>query len=279
MNAQKLLSRYNLKWDPFSSQIPTDALWASKPFEHFAWRMGQQVFHGGFAMVSGQPGTGKSVALRLLAARLADLRDVKVGILTRPQSQISDFYREMGDLFDVKLVPSNRYGGFRALRSRWKAHVEATLMRPVLLIDEAQEMPMETISELRLLQSADFDSVSFLCVVLCGDDRLDAMLRHPDLLPVQSRIQIRFSLLRADPDDLRILLDHLLSTAGNPDLFSQDVLAALVEHCAGNLRALMHMASDLLQAAVAAEVPRIDQKLFLDVFNPEAPRKKPRSKP
>lgn len=43
-------------------------------------------------------------------------------------------------MFGVELKPNNRWGGFKALRERWQAHLEKTLLRPVLLIDEAQEM-------------------------------------------------------------------------------------------------------------------------------------------
>jgi hypothetical protein len=58
--------------------------------------------------------------------------------MERPQSGLGDFYREMGMLFGVNLTPANPYGGFKALREKWRTHIKATLFRPVLLIDEAQ---------------------------------------------------------------------------------------------------------------------------------------------
>ena len=70
----------------------------------------------------------------------------------------------LGDLFAVSLQPHNRWGGFKTLRERWFAHLESTRLRPVLLIDEAQEMAPATLSELRLLASARFDSQILLCV-------------------------------------------------------------------------------------------------------------------
>ena len=94
--------------------------------KNFAWRVEQLVQEGGFALISGESGTGKSVALRIVAERLAALRDVVVGVLERPQSKSADFYRELGDIFSVKLRPSNRWGGFNALRERWKTHVAST---------------------------------------------------------------------------------------------------------------------------------------------------------
>jgi hypothetical protein len=95
---------------------------------------------GGFAMIHGDPGTGKSVALRLLADRLAHLPDITVGAINHPQSNLADFYREMGDIFGVPLRPHNRWGGFKALREAWLVHLETTRRRAILLVDEAQEM-------------------------------------------------------------------------------------------------------------------------------------------
>jgi general secretion pathway protein A len=172
MNAKKLLALWGLKWNPFSPDLPSEALLVTAPVEHFAWRVEQLVQEGGFALIRGESGTGKSVALRIVAERLAALRDVVVGVLERPQSKTADFYRELGEVFSVKLSPSNRYGGFKALRERWRAHLSATRIKPVLLIDEAQEMAPEVLSELRLLSSADFDATALLTMVLSGNYRL-----------------------------------------------------------------------------------------------------------
>ena len=126
MSAKKLLALWGLKWNPFTPELPGDALLTTAKIDNFAWRVEQLVQEGGFALISGESGTGKSVALRIVAGRLTTLRDVTVGAVERPQSKSADFYRELGDIFGVKLRPSNRWGGFRALRERWKAHVAST---------------------------------------------------------------------------------------------------------------------------------------------------------
>ena len=156
--SQTLLALYGLKWNPFSQELPTEALRSTRPIEDFLWRIEHQhVREGGFALVHGDPGTGKSVALRLLCERLERLADVSVAVLNHPQSNLADFYRELGELFGVELKPHNRWGGFKSLRERWLTHLEGTRLRPVLLIDEAQEMAPATLSELRLLASTRFD--------------------------------------------------------------------------------------------------------------------------
>ena len=127
---------------------------------------------GGFALITGESGHGKSICMRGLAQHLSKIQEITVGEFSRPQSGLSDFYRELGVIFDTELKVSNRYGGFRMLREKWKAHIETTLLRPVLLIDEAQETVTTVLSELRLLTSSQFDSKILLTVVLAGDSRL-----------------------------------------------------------------------------------------------------------
>ena len=149
---QSLLALYGLKWNPFSQELPTEALRLTRAAEDFLWRIEHNlVREGGFALIQGDPGTGKSVVMRLLAERLERMADLTVVALNHPQSNLADFYRELGELFGVALKPHNRWGGFKSLRERWIAHLEGTRLRPVLLIDEAQEMNPATLSELRLL--------------------------------------------------------------------------------------------------------------------------------
>jgi general secretion pathway protein A len=279
MNAKKLLSLWGLKWNPFSPELPNEALLATAQIESFAWRVEQLVQEGGFALITGESGTGKSVALRIVAERLSALRDVVVGVVQRPQSKNGDFYRELGDIFSVKLSPTNRWSGFKTLRERWKAHVASARIKPVLLIDEAQEMNSDVLGELRLLSSADFDAASLLTVVLCGDGRLPERLRQAELVPLGTRIRTRLNTEPASREDLGDLLSHALTKAGNATLMTPQLRDALVDHCAGNYRLLMTMAGEVLAYGTAQEAAQLDEKLYLELFQPQRPaaRKKGRA--
>jgi general secretion pathway protein A len=186
--------------------------------------------------VTGQPGTGKSVTLRVLAGRLGAQQNVQVGILSRPQAGLSDFYRELGDLYGVPLRPHNRHAGAKVLRQRWQAHIDSSFARPVLVCDETQEMSPAVLAELRLLSAVKLDSRVLLTIVLAGDQRLAERFRSEELLPLGSRIRARL----------------------------------VLEHAQGNYRALMNMAGELLAIAAQRQIQQIDEKLFLEAFTPQA---------
>jgi len=206
------------------------------------------------------------VTLRILAERLSGLRDVQIGALSRPQAGLHDFYRELGELFGVQLQPHNRWGGAKALRERWQGHIDAALYRPLLIIDEGQEMQLAVLNELRLLCSARLDSHLLLTVVLAGDQRLLERFRSEDLLPLGSRMRVRLALERATPEELREMLQHAMAKAGAPKLMTTELVATLCDHAQGNLRALMNMAGELLAAAAQREAAQIDEQLFFDTF-------------
>jgi type II secretory pathway predicted ATPase ExeA len=276
---KSLLALYGLKWNPFSPELPTEALLATAAIEDFAWRIeNTHVREGGFALITGVPGTGKSVAMRILAARLERLPDLTVAALTHPSANLADFYRELGDLFAVDLKPHNRWRGFKALRARWLAHLDASLMRPVLLIDEAQELAPPVFKELRLLASSQFDSRTLLSVILAGDQRLTELLRRDDLLPLGSRIRARLAFEHASREDLLACLEHLTRAAGNPALLDPTLAQAHADHAMGNYRVITNMAAEILAHGARHELTRLDEKLFFDVFHAEQRPRQRRSR-
>ncbi len=272
MNNKKLLALYGLKWNPFLPDIPTEGLWQPPHIEAFLFRLENLVMDGGFALISGEPGLGKSKLLQLVSNRLSQIEDVTVGVMERPQSSLADFYRELGSLFEVNLTPSNRYGGFKALRERWNEHIKRTLFRPVLLIDEAQEMATICMNELRLLGSVHFDSRCLLTTIISGDNRLPGRFRQSDLVSLGSRIRVRNIIDPYDKPSLMDYLENAMKQAGADHLMSLVLKETLVEHASGNLRVLNNMAAELLSKAANEELSQLDEKLFLNTFSHGKPR-------
>ena len=266
--AEDLLAMFGLAYNPFGRGTPREALWHPPGCEAFFYRVESVALDGGFVLLGGEPGLGKSKILQLLSNRLLRVGgELVVGVMERPQSSVGDFYREMGDVFGLELSPSNRYGGFKALREKWRHHIQANLLRPILLINEAQEVLESCLTELRLLTHAKFDSEVLLTTVLCGDARLPQRFRKPALLPLGSRIRTRWVLEPWDRNALRDFLEHALQAAGAAHLMTDGLKAALVEHAGGNLRLLCNMGDELLAAGYQRKVTQLDEQLYIDVYD------------
>lgn len=270
---KKLLNFYGLKWNPFENSIPNDSLIESKKINNFCWRLENLIMDGGYGLITGNPGTGKSAALRILDHRLSQIPDIHVGHLSRPQSRLSDFYRELSEIFGVNFKSVNQWGGYKGLRKKWAEHIESNLFRPVLLIDEAQEMPNTVLNELRLLSSTGLDSRIIITIVLSGDNRLLDKLHSPDLLPFFSRMRVRMHQENIPKDDLQNILLKLMTRAGNNQLMNENLVKILSEHSAGNIRSLMLMSNSLLFEGFKKESKQLTEDLFLETFDPPKNRK------
>ncbi|MBK7777423.1 MAG: ATP-binding protein [Sandaracinaceae bacterium] len=146
----------------------------------------------------GDPGSGKSIALRVLEERLRRRQDLIVGTIERPIGRASDFYRETGDIFGVSLHGHNRWAGFKTLREKWSEHIATTLTRPVLIVDEAQEMISGVFTELRLSRQQPPRALPPPCRVFAGDGRLPVTPPRPPppprlRLPAATQTRARWS--------------------------------------------------------------------------------------
>lgn len=276
MSIKKLQALYGLKWNPFTQDIPAEAIFRTSRFNQFCYRVETLALDGGFALITGESGLGKSANLRALYDHLAKIPEITVGDIIRPQSGIGDFYRELSSIFGVELRASNRWGGYKGLREKWRHHISSTLIRPVILVDEAQEIPHAVLSELRLLSMEKFDSASLLTVVFAGDTRLTNAFKLENLIPLGTRMKTRLVLEPWMKPQLVELLKQGIAHAGNPNLLTSGLIETLAEHAAGSPRVLMNLAGECLALAMFKEAPQIDEGLFFECFPPQSgsPRRK-----
>lgn len=266
MEIKKLQALYGLKWNPFGSDKPLDALHVSPSVERFCYRIEDLALDGGYAAVMGEPGLGKSTVLRLLQERLLKIPNVVVGELSRSQCSVSDFYRELADLFGVFIQVSNRYGGHKILRKKWQDHIETTLLRPVLLIDEAQKLSDAVFEEIKSLASDRLDTKMLITVILAGDIRLADRLARQSLKPIDSRLRHKLVLTPLDNAELAVGLQNCLRLAGAPSLMTPSLINTLADRALGNFRTLMTLGYDCLVEAVRTEAQSIDEKMYFSLI-------------
>lgn len=197
-------------------------------------------------------GAGKTVLLRALKAALPEARyrvhEVKVTDLSK-----RDMCREIATV--CGLEPVGTYPNLlRKLQQRFTAQIDEEGLRPVLLLDEAQDMRPEVLATLRILTNFDLDSRLVLAVVLVGDHRLQTLLQRHELEPVRRRLAHVATLPLLARDQTRAYLQHRLQLAGVAEkTFLDDAADAVHEITRGNLRAIDHLCFKSLEVAARRE--------------------------
>jgi hypothetical protein len=98
------------------------------------------------------------------------------------------------------------------------------------------------------------------------------LLRQEDLVPLGTRIRTRLVTEIATREELLELLHHALAKAGNATLMTTELMDTLVDHSAGNYRLLMSMGAELLAYGMAQDIAQLDEKSYLEVFQPRQSR-------
>jgi len=197
-------------------------------------------------------GSGKTLLLRTLKEDLPEARyrvhDVKVTDLSK-----RDMCREIATV--CGLPPVGTYPNLlRKLQERFATQLDDEGLRPVVLLDEAQDMRPEVLATLRILTNFDLDSRLVLSVVLAGDSRLLPLLERHEIEPVRRRLAHVATLPLLARDQTRAYLEHRLRLAGaEPQVFLEEATDAVFEITRGNLRAIDHLCFKSLELAARGE--------------------------
>lgn len=196
-------------------------------------------------------GTGKTALLRCLVARLPEaryqVRYVKVTSLSK-----RDMCREIAAACGIQ--PAGTYPFLvRKLQERFETCSSTEGLRPVLLLDEAQDLRPDVLAILRILTNFEMDSRLVLSVVLAGQPALQAMLSREDQQAVTRRLSHCATLRLLSRDETVAYVAHRSAIAGAAQPpFDAPAVDALYELSRGNMRALDQLALKSLQAAARA---------------------------
>lgn len=203
----------------------------------------------GFIKVTGEVGTGKTLLCRLLLNELD--RDACTAYVPNPNLPPDTLYEAVAEELGVDVaVCANVHQILKALNERLIAL--AMDQKPVVLvIDEAQAMPEETIEALRLLTNLETESTRLMQIVLFGQPELDTTLSKDSLRQLRQRITFQTRLQPLNRDSVSQYLRHRLSQAGynGSDLFAPAALRVIWRASGGIPRLVNVLAHKAMLAA------------------------------
>jgi general secretion pathway protein A len=219
----------------------------------------------GFVAITGDIGTGKTTLCRALLEQID--RTTFTALVLNPFLTEEELLKRI--LQDFGVVSRDDAKGGR-LATATKQELIDTLYdfllslvalkaSAVLIIDEAQNLPMPVLEQIRILSNLETDKEKLLQIILVGQLELQAQLRAPELRQLDQRISIRYELQPLDRDSVAAYIAHRLTVAGAATSvsFSSDAIDA-VHRFSGGIPRLINLICDrALLAGFSAHAPRI----------------------
>jgi len=229
---------YGLKSSPFHITPDPDNILLTEAHKHAIGA----IYYGivarkGFVVVTGEVGVGKTSVLRASLDRL-DITSTKIIYLFNPRLTPAELYHTI--LADIAERPGDRQDVLARLQHLLLEFYNSGV-NVILAIDEAQNMPEETLEDLRVLSNFETRSDKLLQIVLVGQPELDAMLGKSSLRQLQQRIAVRATIPALSLKQSFRYVRHRLAVAGRADsnpLFSFAALSYIAYAAGGNARRL-----------------------------------------
>lgn len=226
----------------------------------------------GFVTVTGEVGVGKTTVLRHALDQLPAGK-VKVIYLFQPALTTRELFtvlrRELGEEGDASPPPEDTDRLVDDIHKRLLGHFDLG-KTVVVAIDEAQNMPPETLESLRVLSNLETSTEKLLQIVLVGQPELDALLARHELRQLEQRIAIRARIPPLSGKEGRKYVEHRLErAAGRPvSIFSRMALGLLLRRAAGNPRRLNILCDNALMNAFGHQSPRVTWRIAREAIAP-----------
>jgi type II secretory pathway predicted ATPase ExeA len=251
---------YSCRQEPFSLSPDPNFLYAAQPHREALAQLRYLVQERkGFAVLTGEVGTGKTMLLRSLIESVG--QNVQTSYVFNPPRTIAGLYDaigyELGIILDGVANPA-------AVLNR---HLLSTYERGgtvVMIFDEAQSLSVELLEEIRLLTNIETSSTKLAQVILAGQPEFDTMIDSTELRALRQRLVFRFSLMPLSLTDTERYIAARLEAAGaQHSPFTAPACAAVHRYSSGVPRLINVICDNALLGGFATDSVTIDEELVV----------------
>lgn len=254
---RKLLARYGLTKDPFTKDVPVEELFEHAASESVLARVSAAIEGRASAVLTGEPGTGKTFVVRALEAKLPQGR-YRVTYLYNATVNLRDFYRQLAAALGLE-PRATAEAVFRMVSAQIEETASAQKVHPVVVLDEAHLLPVSVLGHLHILLNFQRDSRPLLSIVLLGLTELRDRLTRNVLSSLAARLPVRVHLGPLDAEQTGNYLRHRLKMAGSTqEIFAQDGALLLAKATGGVLRKIDVLAGQALEVASESKSKLVD---------------------
>ncbi len=216
---------------------------------------------GGFTLMTGEVGTGKTTLLRTMVQQLPE--HIDLALVFNPMLSPLQFVATVCD--ELKIPYDADKASLKLLIDALNKHLLAAYLdgrRTILVIDEAQSLSVEVLEQVRLLTNLETTREKLLQIILIGQPELRETLARTDMRQLAQRITDVFHLEPLGIREVRNYLIHRLTIAGaQKSIFSDSAVRAIYNASGGVPRLVNELADKALLAAYAGEKRQVDKKM------------------
>ncbi|ABZ75592.1 Peptidoglycan-binding domain 1 protein [Shewanella halifaxensis HAW-EB4] len=252
---------FGLNDNPFSIAPNPHYLFLSdrhrEALAHLTYGLGET---GGFVLLTGEVGTGKTTVSRCLLKQLPDNTDT--AFILNPSLTESELLATLCDELGIVYGENPSLKQLTDLISKFLLENHSKGRNTVLIIDEAQHLRAEVLEQLRLLTNLETDTKKLLQVILIGQPELQQLLKRQELRQLAQRITARYHLLPLTLEEVALYVQHRLQVAGRHEpLFHKSAIKALHKYSDGIPRLINLLCERALMASYAQSKVPIDNKM------------------
>lgn len=255
---------YGLKEKPFSMIPDPEYLFLSAKHQRALTLLEYGLMnHAGFSVICGDTGAGKTTLIRRLLNEMGE--DTTVGLITNTHQSFGELLNWVLMAFGID--PENRSKAqMHQLFVEFLVEQYARNKRTVLIVDEAQNMSVDTLEELRMLSNINADKDQVIQVILAGQPGLRETLRKPELMQFAQRIAVDYYLEALSKVETSTYISHRLKVAGaENEIFTQEACNEVYKYSGGTPRLINLLCDTSLVYGFAEQTKIIDGRLVNDV--------------
>ncbi len=226
---------------------------------HLIYGVGDQ---GGFVLLTGEVGTGKTTICRSLLQQLPPKTDV--AYIVNPKQTINQLLISITTDFGIFFDEDDTSKDLIDHLNRYLLRSHAEGRNAVLIIDEAQNLSVEVLEQLRLLTNLETNEKKLLQLVLLGQPELNDLLARKELRQLEQRVTARFHLKPLSKTEVAHYIEHRLSVAGSREqLFSPSAITKIYKASEGIPRLINKICDRCLLGIYSLDQSQVSRKIVV----------------
>lgn len=255
------LDYFQLKAEPFNIAPNPNLMYPSQRHqEAIAYLRYGLRGNGGFVMLTGEVGTGKTMVSRAVLTDLPD--DMHVAYVLNPTLNRIQLLQTVCDAFQISVADEQDHKKLSDALQTFLVESHQRGESCLLVVDEAQLLDADALEQLRLFTNIETNDKKLLQIILIGQPELQEKLAQRELRQLAQRITARYHLLPLNEQETTEYINHRIRAVGAPrPLFEKKAIKAIYKHASGTPRLINLLADRSLMGAFAEGAPLVSAKV------------------